>query len=398
MEKLQDSLDLALEWLSGAAVVRNNEPVGENGRAVGYTVWNGAVRGEYFSGDKSWESFCPVWHTGQAVKALVMASALPGRENLLDTACECAGFILAQQINSGADEGLILAFEDHCDKVNTSAILEALDGLFMLSDRTGEKKYEECALKALQWVSTHAWQQDMGKFFDLYQVPEGKFVFGISGSQNRPLLDDAVFLKGWKRNGDESFRRIALATAETLLQDEEPAGNWIKYIPCSVKNNSLHPRHAYWWGMPMLELFHENGDRRYYELFCRAAEWYKKALRRDGGLFRGTYADFNTDSFGHAASGSACAAIMLEKYYGITGDETVLPLISSAENFCMQMQFTAPEDPSLRGAILEKVMAPDGSDRIPFLVRDLGSIFFIQAAVLTLERLNGKDRGSLFLS
>ncbi|MBR2373185.1 MAG: hypothetical protein IKA87_03035 [Lentisphaeria bacterium] len=386
MEKLQKSLDLALEWLSGPAVVRNNEPVGERGRAFGYTFWNGAIRGEYCSSEKVWDSFCPVWHTGQAVKAFVMASGLPGKEKYLENARECAGFIMAQQIDSGRDAGLILAFEDHSDKVNTSAILEAVDGLFMLTDVSGEKKYEECALKALSWIASHAWQKDMGKFFDLYQISSGNFIFGVEGAQNRPLLDDAVFLKGWHRCGDPLFLEIASATAETLFQDEKPAGNWIKYIPCSVKNNTLHPRHAYWWGLPMLELFRETGERRYYDLFCRAVEWYRNALRRDGGLFRGTGADFNTASFGHVASGSACAAIMFEKYYEESGDDSVLPLISSAENFCMQMQITNPEDPSLRGAILEKVMPPDGSDRIPFLIRDLGTIFFVQAASLTLQR------------
>ena len=34
-------------------------------------------------------------------------------------------------------------------------------------------------------------------------------------------------------------------------------------------------------------------------------------------------------------------------------------------------------DPNLRGAVLEKVLPPDGTDRLPYRVRDLGTIFFL---------------------
>jgi hypothetical protein len=51
----------------------------------------------------------------------------------------------------------------------------------------------------------------------------------------------------------------------------------------------------------------------------------------------------------------------------------------------MKMQFTNPEDPNLKGAILEKILPPDGTDRSPYYIRDLGTIFFIQAAALYLQ-------------
>ena len=49
------------------------------------------------------------------------------------------------------------------------------------------------------------------------------------------------------------------------------------------------------------------------------------------------------------------------------------------------MQFTRAGDPALNGAILEKVLPPDGSDASPYHVRDLGTIFFLQAAALWLQ-------------
>lgn len=392
----EKSLHLALEWLSGPATVKDNQPVGERGRRFSYAEWNGAIRGEYEAAHRRWDSFCPVWHTGQAVKAFVLAARTLHESRWLDAARFSASFLLNQQILSGPDAGLILAFEDHADLVNISAILEALDGLFLLSETTGENRYRDSALSALQWVAEHAWQEKTGRFYDLYSPERHKFIFGVYGSQNRPLLDDAVFLKGFQLSGNRLFREIAFATAETLLADENPPGNWIRYIPCDSNAGFIHPRHAYWWGNPMLDLYRESGDSRFLDAFIRSVEWYRHAIRRDGGLFRDTYTDFSTPSFGHAASGSACAALCFERYFSISGDPSILPDLENTLNFCMRMQFTRAEDPNLQGAVLEKVCFPDGSDRSPYHLRDLGTIFFIQAAALCPAlRANGKNSGKI---
>jgi len=49
-------------------------------------------------------------------------------------------------------------------------------------------------------------------------------------------------------------------------------------------------------------------------------------------------------------------------------------------NFCMMMQLREVRDPNLRGAVIEAVEAPDGSDASPYYLRDLSTIFFVQAA------------------
>ncbi|MGN0871152.1 MAG: hypothetical protein ACI4UV_08180 [Victivallales bacterium] len=384
MNELKDALLAALNWLSGPATVRDGKPVGKLGEKFQYDRWNGAVRGEYYH--KQWDSFCPVWHTGQAVKAYVLAAKGLEDDSWLAHAGYSADFILNQQISEGKNAGLLKAYEAAEGQINTSAILEALDGLLMLSEATGDRKYRNAALNAMTWVAENAWQDELGKFYDIYNLDEEKFEFGIFASQNRPLLDDAVFLKGWHLSGNKRFRDIAFATAETLIADENPAGNWIKYIPCDAGKGNIHPRHAYWWGLPMLDMYRESGDKRFLAVFLRSVEWYRKAIRRDGGLFRDTYMDFSTASFGHAASGSACAAICFEHYWNFSGDETILPSIELALSFCRRMQLNQVSDPNLQGAILEKVCFPDGSDNLPFHLRDLGTIFFIQAAALELQR------------
>ncbi|MBQ9501882.1 MAG: hypothetical protein IJU70_06980 [Lentisphaeria bacterium] len=379
-ETLKNHLENAVHWLTGAACNRENIPIGPRGRQMPTTSWRGAIRGEYRAATRQWDSFCPVWHTGQAVKALVLAARTLNRPEWLEEAKFCAQFLLDNQFTEGENAGLIAAYEDYPDRVNTSAILECLDGLFLLSAATGDASYSTAALKALYWVKDHMWDAKIRRFYDVYDPVRRRIIHGVSCAQNRPLLDDAVFCTGWKLSRDASLLQVALDTAETLLTDEAPPGNWIKYLPCSAERDSIHPRHAYWWGNPMLDLFRETGDVRYKECFLRSVTWYRKALRTDGGLFRSTSSDFSTDSFGHATSGSACAAIMFLRYLELTRDAGIASDLERALAFCCRMQFINPADPALKGAVLEKVLPPDGTDDSPYHIRDLATIFFIQAA------------------
>jgi hypothetical protein len=103
-------------------------------------------------------------------------------------------------------------------------------------------------------------------------------------------------------------------------------------------------------------------------------------MRLDGGLFRGTRRDFKTDSFSHATSGVACAVLLWEELWKEMQDETWINSIRTGLNFCLQMQFHDVHDPNLKGALIEAVEAPDGSDASPYYMRDLSTIFFVQAA------------------
>jgi hypothetical protein len=383
--ELSKSLDSACKWLTDIATVKNNQPIGVHGKKMPVTFWNGAMRGEYSVASQQWGCLCPIWHTGQGIKALVMAAEALNKPKLLENAKFSAEFIMQNRITDGEDKGFILAFEDHPDKVNISAVLESIDGLFFLSKATGDMQYQQAALGVLNWIKDNAWVQEKKHFNDVYDSFKKKFILKIRAAQGRPLLDDALFIKAWELTGDEDLKQIAIDTAETLLKDENPSGNWIKYIPCSVENERIHPRHAYWWGMPMLDVYKATGDEKFLQCFFRSIDWYKQALRKDGGFIRGTYTDFNTDSFGHATSGTACAVISFLKYYEHTGDEKIIEYIERGLAYCMRMQFTNPDDPNLKGAILEKVLYPDGTDRNPYHIRDLGTIFFIQAASLYLQ-------------
>ncbi len=387
---LQERLTLACHWLTEVAQVRNEELYPTETRRHVHETWSGAFRGEYRAATRAWGSYCPVWHTGQAVRALVMAAPFAGG-GTLDAACAGGDFILRQAVKDGPDRGLLLAYEDEDAQVNTSAILEALAGLFALAEATGTERYRNTALEALDWVARRAYIPGEGWFRDCYDCRTGTFSTKRFGTAGRPLLDDAVFAEGYRLTGEERFKTIALETAERLLREEDPPGNWIGYAPCSRTRGVIHPRHAFWWGYPMLEIHRLSGDPRFLQAFFRSVDWYRQALRRDGGLFRGTYTDFSTDSFGHATSGVGCAVRMFLDAADLPGAPDVSALIPLGLEYCMNQQFTCPADPWLKGAILEKVLsvkvAGGGSDASPYHIRDLGTIFFVQAAAQYLARL-----------
>ncbi len=386
IEGLRAALKLACSWLVEIAQVKTEGLTVEKNRGGHPTAyWKGAIRGEYSVAAKEWSFFCPMWHTGQAIKALVMASRVLNDDSLLGAARDSADFIAHNRVNdeSDPDYGMLLAYEDFPDLVNTSAVLETIDGLFYLADATNDLTYSEWAVAAARWVLKTMYLPGEGLVMDWYHPAERRVVENNSLSKNypgRPLADDAVLLKAARASSDPKLRDAFYEIIDRLIREEDPPGNWIAFGPCSRSAGSIHPRHAYWWGRPMVAAYRDSGQGCYLQTALRAGEWYAAAQRRDGGILRGTYVDFKTDSFGHATSGTACAVLMYHDLWKLTQDPKWIPLIKRGLRYCMKMQFVKPEDPNLKGAILEKVKMPNGTDQSPYYVRDLGSIFFIQAA------------------
>ncbi len=400
LQQLRTRAELAAEWLTDIAQIQTAQLQGENHIGFPYADWRGAIRGEYRVSTAKWGFFCPCWHSSQAIKALVLLSRVSSDPRWMVGARAAGEFLLRHRVldQANSDYGLLLAYEDTPSSVNTSAILESIDGLFLLADATGEPRYEEAAIAALRWIARRVYRDGEGVFHDLYdpatqqlstlaeyaELSHSHYAVATAVEKPRPLLDDAVFLKAYHRTGDGLFLRIFMETAEALLRTERPAGNWITYAPCDETQGLFHPRHSYWWGAPMMDAWQETHDDRFLQAALRSADWYQQALRSDGGLIRNTTTDFNTDSFGHATSGSACAAAFFLRLARECGEDRHLALARKALTYCMNMQFLSPTDPNLRGAILEKILPPDGSDQSPYHIRDLGTIFFVQAAALAL--------------
>ena len=387
-DHLEKSVLQGCHWLVNLAQIQQKQPNGsECNPSYAYQDWQGAMRNDYIPGGK-WRLFGTIWHTGQAVKSLALAYRYFNRPDLLESARKGAAFILNQQQTDKGDEdyGMILGYENDLDKINTSCVLECCDGLFTLAEVTGEMLYADQAMNAINWVVRRMYAGN-GCFADGYSPEErtlhnpwpNKF-----NDNGRPLLDDGVLLRAWKYSGDENLRRIFYEVADHLLEREGPEGNWIGYVPCNWKEGYIHPRHAYWWGRPMWMAYKENQKSKYRKCFDRACTWYTKAMRHDGGIIRNTYADFNTLSFGHACSGSSCAAIMFRDAFTELGDPKYIPFIIRGLSFAMSMQVTQPRDRWMDGVIIEQCLPPNGKDAVPWGVRDIATTFFVSAATQVL--------------
>jgi hypothetical protein len=107
---LSRAVAAACEWITGVAQMKIDTLSGErNSHKLEHRHWQGALRGEYHASTRQWDFFCPVWHTGQAIKALVLASQALNRPDLLDAARFSAGFIGAERVGdrSNPHYGLI---------------------------------------------------------------------------------------------------------------------------------------------------------------------------------------------------------------------------------------------------------------------------------------------------
>ncbi len=75
----------------------------------------------------------------------------------------------------------------------------------------------------------------------------------------------------------------------------------------------------------------------------------------------------------------ACAVLLWNDLYRLTKDDRWSKAIERGLKYCQKMQLTRPDDENLYGCILEKVLPPDGTDHNPYHIRDLGTIFYVQA-------------------
>ena len=178
--KLKRRLVLALDWLSDIAIKKEEIITDElNILKAEHSYWKGAIRSEYIVAEKKWNFYAPIWHSGQALKALALASQLDFIENkskYLEVAKNVANFILKNQIwdESTPEHGLILAFEDVSGKITTSGIFEAADGLFLLSEITGNVLYKERILGALNYCIDKLYIKGEGLFHDTYDLKNQK--------------------------------------------------------------------------------------------------------------------------------------------------------------------------------------------------------------------------------
>jgi len=409
---LEDAVRLAADWLADTAMIQTETlpPDTYNDKEYPYTNFKGCVR-DTFSPFRSrnpklpapsWQLFGSVWHTGQAAKALTLAAKYFKNDHYLDQAKLAIGFIRDKQVTDKKDPnfGCIWAFEDTSEALNTSAILEACDGLYHLSEHTGDLRYRQWAIDAVTWVVKTLYMNN-GLFCDgfHYRTRERYVLEKLTkdskdGVVGRPLIDDGILYKTWLYTQNDLFKNTFLQIADKLLETEAPAGNWMAFQPCKWKLRSIHVRQAFWWGRPLRMAYALTGQQKYLDAFNRAVDWYIKTFNRDGGITNPSFDDSHPKpTFNTATSGTSAAALMLRDQCAELGNTKNLDWLITCMNYILSLQITKTAVPALKGAIIESIMPPDGSDTCPYWVRDVATTFFITAAsfiLLDYRNLNGK--------
>jgi len=365
----------------------------------------GAMRNGYWVGLGRWDWFEPVWHSGQAALALLIAHRLQRDKRHLQAAIRAGEYILRQQILAPGDltrHGHIRGYIKPDEPLsNTSTFLEALVGLLELHQVTGDEKWLKAALDALDWTVRNAWLEREGLVLDCFDWKAGKFVrpnrdcarvftpgqlrkLGIKASA-RPLLDDSVFYRAYQLTRDAKYRRVFRSIADRLVRDQDRWGNWIEYIPCDPFAGRFHARHAWWWGYPLLDAHREFGQRKYLRAAMRAADWYARVLQRDGSM---CYTNFTDGKMGSmlavCGSATACAALFFHELVQDFGIKRYREPLDRCVTFLLTTQHGEQfPDKNVRGAFFEAWGGRPGMGAHVYQVRDIATCFAIRA----LERL-----------
>ena len=99
-DHLESAVRSACAWLTDIAQMKTERPdkTELGGINFPYANWKGAMRSEYRV-HGTWSFYGPVWHTGQAVKALALAYSYFQEPSMLAGARLGAEFLHNQQIN-----------------------------------------------------------------------------------------------------------------------------------------------------------------------------------------------------------------------------------------------------------------------------------------------------------
>ena len=204
LEALLIHITNGADWLVNVSQVKTESlPVDlKNSRKYNYSNWRGAFRNEYDAGSKTWDTYGPVWHGGQAIRGLVAASRVgqlvldaleaTNRDQLagltaemwksridawMDGAELCAGFILDKQVRSSDKEnGMILSYENSANAPQSSTMLEGMRGLWDLAAATGNATYAQAANAAVTWSVDNAWMRGHGLLYDLWDRQNQSFL------------------------------------------------------------------------------------------------------------------------------------------------------------------------------------------------------------------------------
>ncbi len=353
----------------------------------------GAMKGEYDTKNRKWNFYGPFWHTGQAVRTLILAYNMTGKQKYLNHAILGGEYMIRYQTMDKEDKkfyGFIHRKESK--EANTASQVEGFMALYDLYKVTKDVKWLERFHLAVDWVAKNLYLKGEGLFYNGYSAIKDEL---DPIEKSRPTNDDAIFGVAYKEFSDPLYLEIFREVSDRLLKDEDPPGNWMKYPPCRPEvfggRGRIHPRHAWWWGYPMLTAYDLFGEQKYLDAGIRAAQWYIDNNNLDGGYYYNVTKNGGKHlSFDFCTSAVGCAIIMWTDLYNRTKEEKYVKEIETSLGFLLRAQFNEDvEDPNIKGAFFEGYLPPDGTLSPGFYIRDIATIFPVSAMLKILEIFEG---------
>jgi uncharacterized protein YyaL (SSP411 family) len=355
------------------------------------------MRTEYDSKSRVWSINGPVFHTGQAIRALLVARRRLADDSYLDAAVRAGGFLLRERIDEPGhpQRGLLMSLEQNDDEINVQVTVEALSGLLDLYEATGDRRYLAAVRESVDILIRDAYLPNERLMLDHYSLSRREFFHDPENAvAARAVLDDAVLLRLSSVTGEHRYREVFLAMADRLLEEEGPPGTWLRFPPWEESVGRIHNRKSWWWGWPLLAAHDATGDHRYLDGAIRSGDWYLERQNLDGGIYYTPSPDGRHNSFGLCTSVVAVAILLWADLRRRTGDAGYLPAIERGVGFLLAAQFADDcDDPDVRGALFESPRHPDGSLAPGYRVRDIAAIFAVRAldVVLEIDELAGGD-------
>lgn len=379
-------------WLAQVARVKSLDDQFLDPRSYPTADYIGAIRNEYDTKSRTWSVNGPVWHTGQAVRALLIAYRHTRDLSLRDAGTEMGRYIVRNIVVAPGEQNhnLMLAYEGDNFTVNNQTVFETIPGLLDLAQALGDSSYVEHASRAADFA-LGGFLPSEGLITDHYNVNEARFVQDKDNPlPGRPLLDDGALHQLGKETGDDRYTQIFLTMADRALREENPPGSWIIFPPWNQQTGRLHIRTSWWWGYPLLLAYDLSKDLRFWEASVRVGDWYLAQQNHDGGFYYSPLINRKHTSFGLATSGAAVASIIWSDLFTRTGNLKYKDAINRSIRFLLAAQFSDESvDPNTCGALWETIHPPDGTVCPGFLIRDIATIFAIRALdkVLSVENL-----------
>lgn len=357
------------------------------------------MRTEYDTTTRTWAINGPVFHTGQAIRSLLVAHKRTGNPRYRQAALTGGEFLLRETIDEHhhPQQGLLKSLEQNDDEINVQVTIEALAGLLDLFEVTGDDRYLKVCRESADILIRDAYLPEERLMLDHYSLRQRRFIHDPDNDvPGRAMVDDAVLARLSAASHEARYGEVFLAMADRLLLEEGPSGTWLKFPPWKPSRGRIHNRKTWWWGWPLLAAFDLSGEQRFLDGAVRAGDWYLRTQNLDGGLYYTPGPDERHNSFGLCTSVTAVAVIFWSDLYRRLGDERYLDPIQRGIGYLLAAQFRDDvDDPDVRGALFESPKPPDGTLCPGYRVRDIAAIFAIRAwdAVLDIPDLlsSGED-------